>query len=458
MKKEEEIGFAVDNISDDKKNATPWDLSTGKLEVVIILDLLKYKPGKRENREDIKVLRELAEKISELSSDPGNSAKIKLWKEHNALKNKTPLVLAFPENGFEEIIPYESLKTRDPYLREYEWFLRSLIAHPDFFGDDYVITTRIKVPPRFAITAIGMDIAWEWTSKGGSKRFIPQINQEDDIKKFAHPELIVDREETERDLEYLYDIFGDILQVEIYWNIITSAINTSMVDHISMIRGLEQFYFDFIERPGWVHKVMEFFTESTLKLLTSAEENGYLGLNNADDHIGSGSLGWSDELPRGDFDGDNVRLKDLWGFSQAQDLTSVSPAMIDEFILPYQMKILDRFGLNYYGCCEVFDNKFDIIKKIRNLRKVSVSPFTDIKIAAEKLEDKYIAVWKPNPAELAMDEFDPDPIRKVIKNGLEVFKGCFIEIIMKDTHTFRNDPDRIREWVKITKELVSSKF
>jgi hypothetical protein len=68
--------------------------------------------------------------------------------------------------------------------------------------------------------------------------------------------------------------------------------------------------------------------------------------------------------------------------------------MVDEFILPYQMQILEKFGLNYYGCCEAMDYKFDIIKKIHNLRKVSVSPFTNVKIAAEKLEDRYIAEWK----------------------------------------------------------------
>ena len=47
-------------------------------------------------------------------------------------------------------------------------------------------------------------------------------------------------------------------------------------------------------------------------------------------------------------------------------------------------------------------------------------PWTDIKIAAEELEDKYVYVWKPNPSILAMESFDEDLVKKTIKNGFEV--------------------------------------
>ena len=38
------------------------------------------------------------------------------------------------------------------------------------------------------------------------------------------------------------------------------------------------------------------------------------------------------------------------------------------------------------------------MKKIGNLRRVSVSPWCDVTIAAEELEDNYVLSWKPNPA------------------------------------------------------------
>ncbi|HUU41085.1 MAG TPA: hypothetical protein VMW42_09100 [Desulfatiglandales bacterium] len=98
-----------------------------------------------------------------------------------------------------------------------------------------------------------------------------------------------------------------------------------------------------------------------------------------------------------------------------------------------------------------------MIKKIPRLRRVSVAPWTDMKIASQELEDKYVYCWKPNPSVLAMESFDEDLVRKIIRNGLEITKNNIVEIIMKDTHTFRNDPERLNKWCMIAKEL-SNKY
>jgi len=56
-----------------------------------------------------------------------NEKKRNLWKEHNSLIKTKPLILVFPENAWVELLPYSILKASDPFLREYEWYLRSLI-------------------------------------------------------------------------------------------------------------------------------------------------------------------------------------------------------------------------------------------------------------------------------------------------------------------------------------------
>jgi hypothetical protein len=78
-----------------------------------------------------------------------------------------------------------------------------------------------------------------------------------------------------------------------------------------------------------------------------------------------------------------------------------------------------------------------------------------MKIASRELEDKYVYCWKPNPAILAMESFDDDLVRKIILNGLEITRDNIVEIIMKDTHTFRNDPQRLKKWCRIAKKLAS---
>jgi len=426
----------------------------GKGEISILVDLLKYKPSIKRNIKDIKILRDLAKRIKEVSCQDNNTEKIKIWKKHNSLEDTRPIVINFPENAFEEIIPYSSLKAENNYLREYEWYLRSNICHYENFQDDFVITDTLKVPVRFEMKITDVSEIYEVPDEyAGTARFLSQISEESDIEKIINPCLIINKEETNRDFEYLSDIFGDILNVKIYWTFINSCFNLTLIDHFSKIRGTDKLLYDYIDRPQWVHKVMTGLSEASLKIMKIAEKNNWLGLNNCDDYIGSGSLGWTNELPQKDFR-KNIRLKDLWGAANSQDVTSISPQMFQEFILPYQKKLLDNYGLVYYGCCENLKNKYSLIKSIKNLIKISISPFTDLREAVSELGDEYILSWKPNPSYLAMENFDDDLIRKYIKNAIEIMKDCKFEVVMKDTHTIRGDAQRIQRWTKIVKGLI----
>ena len=49
---------------------------------------------------------------------------------------------------------------------------------------------------------------------------------------------------------------------------------------------------------------------------------------------------------------------------------------------------------------------------------------------------------------------DEETIRKDLVRVMKETKehGCILEIIMKDTHTVRNEPRRIERWVQLAKE------
>ena len=117
---------------------------------------------------------------------------------------------------------------------------------------------------------------------------------------------------------------------------------------------------------------------------------------------------------------------------------------------------MNRFGLICYGCCEPLDQRWKIIKKIPNLRRVSVSAWANWERMSEYLEDKYIYSYKPNPSDLAVPFIDEDSIRKKITNILSITKNNILEIVMKDNHTICNNPNNIINWVKIAREEVDS--
>ena len=81
------------------------------------------------------------------------------------------------------------------------------------------------------------------------------------------------------------------------------------------------------------------------------------------------------ELPGAPFDPAHVRPHNMWGCSNAQIFSEVSPEMHWEFAVRHDLRWLTRWGLTYYGCCEPLDRKIDILRQIPNLRKISVSPW-----------------------------------------------------------------------------------
>jgi hypothetical protein len=210
--------------------------------------------------------------------------------------------------------------------------------------------------------------------------------------------------------------------------------------------------FDVYDNPDGLHKLMGFLRDGHLARLQFLEDNCLLSLNNDGTYVGSGGFGWTDELPREDFDHTKVRTCDMWGFAESQETSTWSPDMFAEFIFPYQLPVLERFGLNCYGCCEPLDRRWHIIEKIPRLRRVSVSPWANPGVMAEQLGDRYIFSLKPNPSYLAVPVMDEDLVRSEIRKTLKIIRNCRVEIIMKDNHTIGNNPQNVIRWCKIARE------
>ncbi len=83
-----------------------------------------------------------------------------------------------------------------------------------------------------------------------------------------------------------------------------------------------------------------------------------------------------------------------------------------------------------------------------------MSPWFDRKTAAAKLGNKYVFSWKPNPTMICGPTVDWDAVEETTRQTLEIARGCCLEMIMKDTHTFHGQPERIGKWVQIASRLV----
>jgi hypothetical protein len=147
----------------------------------------------------------------------------------------------------------------------------------------------------------------------------------------------------------------------------------------------------------------------------------------------------------------HAKMKRLWFFTCAQAFTLVSPRMFEEFMLDYQMPIMGKFGLVSYACCEDITHKIASLRKIPNLRRIGVTPVSNVRKCAEQIGLDYVFSWKPNPADLAVPVLDEDRVRRNIRAMLETTKSCRVELIMKDNHTIGHNPENVTRWCRIAR-------
>ncbi|MEI7988293.1 MAG: hypothetical protein WCI88_04575 [Chloroflexota bacterium] len=396
-------------------------------------------------------LRDLAERVRQISNEPRYSEKIGLWKCHNSLKRIRPMVLTYPEGAWGEMIPIETMTIEDPFWRSYEWILEQMLYRGQRIFDDNIIDGVIEIALKTTNTGYNIPIKVESTGvKGGANHFVPGIVDLADVDRMIQPEWIINLESTNRELSAVKDVIGDILEVKVNRKY---TVDTSLINMLVYMRGMDNLMIDMIENPEWLHGVLGFMQASILRLMDQIDGKVEMTLNNGNDYTGTGGLGYVDELPKTKGGENNFSFSDLWGTAESQHFDMISPAMYEEFAVQYQIPILKRYGLVSYGCCESLNKKFEIVKKIPNLRRVSVSPWTDVSIAANALEDRYILSWKPNPSKI-VSGCGISEMRKDVSDTLTAAKGCVIEMILKDTHTIYNKPETIEEWVNTANELA----
>jgi len=126
-----------------------------------------------------------------------------------------------------------------------------------------------------------------------------------------------------------------------------------------------------------------------------------------------------------------------------------------EFALKHDLRWLARWGLTYYGCCEPLDKKVDFLRRIPNLRKVSITPWCNSQRAAEKIGDEYVISRKPSSAILAESDWHPEGAADDLRDFLMIAgELCHVELIMKDISTVCYEPQRLWEWSALALQVA----
>ena len=383
-----------------------------------------------------------------------------MWIRLNRLERVRPLIhiQAIDASIWVELIPDDQLQTTDAFCQGQEMALLKNIYCWENFPDDRIVDDVVICPivirGESRSTGFGMKVNMERPEmKFGAGLFKNTIEKESDIDKIqTNPQVWVDWEATEQNYERLCDLYDGTLRVEkrgpdFFW--------LTVMDTFIQWRGIQQMFVDLIERPKWIHEALERITVGHLSSIEQIEKLNVLSLGNGNTRLGSGGYGWTDQLPQPDFDGEYVRLKDLWARCATQIFTAgISPEMHDEFAIQYEKRLLERFGLGTYGCCEPLHNKMHFIRKIKNLRRVSMSPWVDIEIASDEVGKDYVYTHKPNPTIVSMESWHPEMARAELRDAFEKTRENIVEVNLQDLHTVRYEPHRLTEWTQMALQLA----
>lgn len=396
---------------------------------------------------DTEILRRLAGRKAELAELPVQKEKRELWLKHNALEQTRPVIFCDPENGWDEIIT--GLACESPLARDYERYLRKEIFWGERMGDDRVIEPVINVPYVYEQSNFGLPVEMIGGEGKGAYTWVAPLTDYDKLSALTYPTIEVDYGRSQALYELIHATFGGILKVRRHTNWWWSL---GMTREVILLRGMQEYFIDLVENPDEVHRLMTFLRDSNLRKLDFLERNGLLASNANDTYVGSGGFGYTRELAEHDGTG-RVHPANMWGFLESQETLSVSPDMFAEFIYPYQKPLLEKFGLNCYGCCEPMDKRWHVVRDTKNLRRVSVSAWADKEKMAENLGTGFIYSYKPRAVPLAMHDMDEASAAKELTDVLQAAQGCRLEIIMKDNNTLGNNPENVVNWCRLARRL-----
>jgi len=409
------------------------------------------------NQKDRTIIRELAAQVAEIAALPIQEEKRRMWRKLNGLKPERPMVMIDQVCWNEMNVNDElTLRCEDPECRGYEECLRRTLYQWRHFPVDMVVEPFIRVPKAVHNTGFGVcaqeTIAVSDPSNSVvGHHYINQFEKDSDIEKIRTPIVSHDAAETARRMEKARDLFDGIMPVVAY------GVDPylSVWDPISSWMSVEGALYALVDRPDFMRELASRMVAGYQAMLDQLERQHLLCDSQSLIHC---TGAWTDDLPAPGYDPQKPRARDLWMFGLAQMFSTVSPEMFEEFEIEICMPIFERFGLVYYGCCDPLDLKMNQVKRIPNVRKISMSPWVDEERGAREIETHYVFSRKPNPALLASVTFSEEQVRAHLKKTVEICArhGCPLELILKDISTVKYEPHRLWRWAQIAMEVAGA--
>lgn len=402
-------------------------------------------------------LRELAKQRQEMANEPGMLELKRAWYRHNDCQGDRPMFTIELDTFAQELVE-PLLQCESNEARSLEWQLIMGMYNHKYFDDDKVVLDYFPVSNGAWIKIFNWDDPTIQATDGQGRQsighqFLHLIDDlESDYDKIEASTYGCDRKAVDKTVQMVNELFGDILPARV----VGDALYICPTQKLVHMMGMETMLCSLYDYPELFKKLMDRlandvnayfdFLEREQLLLPTVEFEG-LGQGT---YCATTQLPGYDELKKRPF-----TSTDVWGFMDSQETIGISPKMFEEFFFPYYQKISDRYGALSYGCCEPVDPIWDsCLSKLKNLRRVSISPWCNEEKMGERLSGKPIIYHrKPSANFIGVGTtLDEEAVRASVRRTMTAARGCKIEFTQRDVYTVNGDKNKVRRYVEILRD------
>ena len=406
---------------------------------------------------DREIVRDLARAYAAVAFSDETKAKAANWGRINALDANARPPIILDQLPWHEFAGHEDLKClcADPFLRDMENYFRCELFRVRHFGADLVLPPYYPCYKVMDDTGYGIStVTQDESGHAGAQThlFVDQLPDDASLAKLKRRVVTARPEETARRKERMEDVIGDILEVRPTGVMIWAAI----WDRITFWKGAEACLWALIDEPDFVRRMMARLVEIEMDYIDQLEAQDLLA-------AGVGTKchcveTYVDEERWRRIDQAHIRTGDCWISGAAQIFSEVSPAMHDEFEIEFMKPLYDRFGWVNYGCCDPLDRKIDIVRKLKTVRSISASPWTNVEMQAEAMGGDYAMMRKPNPAYVRAGYPERDAVVKETRATLAACRRnrTPVAFVLKDITTVSGRVEGLGEWVELVKAEIEN--
>lgn len=395
-------------------------------------------------------LRYLANVQLEIANSEKNLKRTQEWIAHNSCKGERPMIHLEIDNFVQEVL-YPQMQCKDPMARKLEERLLHNFYNMQVLDDDKVVAPYFGVWWDLDLKPWGFQIVKEMVESGGlGQHFAEQVEDlGEEMDKFGPSDFRLKIDETNAYFQAAQEAFGDILPVKRVGKSHTCWLTQDLVHIMSM----ENMCYAMYDYPDEMIQIMNQLADDYLKFFKKWQDDGLLYATSGYEECNQGSICLNNELP---LEG-TTSMDKVWLHMDSQETASVSPEMFRELFWGSYKKVAEQFGLVSFGCCDPLERLWPCLSELKNLRKASISPWTDEAFMGEALAGKNIIYQrKPSPNFIGVSKtLDENAWRDHITTTLKYAKNCKVELTIRDAYTIHNDVNKAKRCVEIMRECIA---